>query len=202
MKRLVIILCIGLFISCKDSRISKQTLIGNWKSEKISLEITEDRVMRIENGKEIVYDNYSISNDTLKLFQKSNIELHLISLKEEKLIFNPVDAFKKDIQLIDQTVFTKTLKEKNVYEKAFFDKKLLEGVWAENTEENALFFVENDSITYVESLGNSYPLKLKKDTLYIHFDGFMYKGEVLKLSQDSLVYKGENEIIRLYRRKE
>ncbi|CAL2109702.1 protein of unknown function [Tenacibaculum sp. 190130A14a] len=202
MKRFVIILCIGLFISCKNSMISKQVLLGNWKSEKISLEITEDRVMRIENGKEIVYDGYSISNDTLKLFQKSSIELHLISLKDEKLVFNPIDTFKKDIQLIDQTVFTKTLKENNVYEKAFLDTKLLEGVWAESTEGNALFFIENDNITYVENLESSYPVKLNKDTLYIRFDDFMYKGKVFKLSQDSLVYKRDNEIIRLLRRKE
>ena len=90
----------------------------------------------------------------------------------------------------------KEIKEKKV------NIKLLEGVWAESIEENALFYIEKDSITYVESIEDSYFVKLSKDTLYISFDNFIFKGEVLKLNQDSLVFKGDNEIIRLYRRNE
>jgi len=105
MRKLLLILSFILLISCKHSEISKKDIIGNWYSEKIALEITETNIIRKENDIKIVYDDYSISKDTLKLIQESNIELHLISLEQGKLIFNPIDAFEKDIQLIDQTTF-------------------------------------------------------------------------------------------------
>ncbi|CAM1371688.1 hypothetical protein TPENAI_61188 [Tenacibaculum litopenaei] len=107
MKKMLIILSFVSILSCKHSEITKEDIIGNWYSEKITLEVTETNIIRKENGNKIVYNNYSISKDTLKLIQESKFELHLISLKNGKLIFNPINAFEKDIQLMDQTIFVK-----------------------------------------------------------------------------------------------
>lgn len=80
--------------------------------------------------------------------------------------------------------------------------QLLQGIWAFNKNENALFFIKRDSIYYVEHLSSPVKYNLKGDTLLIHYEGFTTRNLILKLDQDSLVFATEiGGINRLYRRK-
>ena len=79
--------------------------------------------------------------------------------------------------------------------------KLIEGIWAENEEENALFLIEKDSIFYFDSDERVY-YEYKNDSLQIYYDGYTAKNLVNKLNQDSLVFTTESGYVnRLYRRK-
>jgi hypothetical protein len=80
--------------------------------------------------------------------------------------------------------------------------RLLQGVWAFNEEENALYEISGDSIYYVEHSEAMIPYNLVRDTLEIMYDGFSTKNIIQKLTNDSLVFKTEiGEVNRLYRRK-
>lgn len=82
------------------------------------------------------------------------------------------------------------------------DKYLLNGIWAENIDDNAMFYIENDSIHYFDSTDQpSYFIDLSDDVLSIYYDDFTFKGKVLKLSKDSLVYESEKNKRKLYKRK-
>lgn len=83
-----------------------------------------------------------------------------------------------------------------------YDKNLLNGVWAENEDDNALFFIKNDSINYFDVQNSIYPVSLKLDTLIIPFKDYVFKGKVLALTNDSLIYIADSRIIKLYNRKE
>ena len=79
--------------------------------------------------------------------------------------------------------------------------KLIEGIWAENEGENALFLIEKDSIFYFDSDERVYYV-YKNDSLQIYYDGYTAKNLVNKLNQDSLVFTTEiGYVNRLYRRK-
>ncbi len=39
-------------------------------------------------------------------------------------------------------------------------QNLIQGIWAENKNENAIFYIENDSLTYMEDIGNPLYYKL------------------------------------------
>lgn len=81
-------------------------------------------------------------------------------------------------------------------------KEMLQGIWAEGEDENAAFIVEADSILYFESeVKNKY--EIRQDTLTIHYGkGVIIKNHILKLTNDSLIYKTETgDIIRLSKRK-
>jgi len=83
------------------------------------------------------------------------------------------------------------------------DKSLLNGVWAENIDDNALFYIENDSIHYFDSTNQpAYFIDLSDDVLSIYYDDITFRGKVLKLSNDSLVYENEKKKMKLYKRKE
>lgn len=56
---------------------------------------------------------------------------------------------KNNIQNTGQQVENKT-----------YSKHLLAGVWAENEDENALFYIDNDSIYYVEHQGTPHAIDL------------------------------------------
>ncbi len=81
-----------------------------------------------------------------------------------------------------------------------FDKKLLDGVWAENQEDNALFYIEDDSIYYTDSQDKPYALEFRGSYFSVHYDDYISKAELLKLTQDSLVYKSSTNIIKLFRK--
>lgn len=83
------------------------------------------------------------------------------------------------------------------------DKKLLNGVWAENEDENALFAIRGDSLFYVEDLENPCLIKIKSDTLiWTLKDGYIIKDKILKLTKDSLIlYNTEfGDTLKLYNR--
>ncbi|UOY08519.1 hypothetical protein L0P88_08180 [Muricauda sp. SCSIO 64092] len=82
------------------------------------------------------------------------------------------------------------------------DKDLLNGIWAENEDDNALFEIEGDTIRYVEFYDTPYLLRLEDKYLNILLDeDYISKNEVLKIDKDSLVLKSEDgETVRLKRR--
>lgn len=82
-----------------------------------------------------------------------------------------------------------------------YDKALLKGIWAENKDENAVFYIENDSIYYVEHQDSPLAIDLIDNQLVIYFEGFVAKNDILKLTTDSLIYEVDHEIIKLYNRK-
>jgi hypothetical protein len=82
-----------------------------------------------------------------------------------------------------------------------YDKALLKGVWAENTNDNAFFYIENDSIYYVEHQDSPLAIDLIDNQLVIYFEGFVAKNDILKLTTDSLIYEVDHEVIKLYNRK-
>jgi hypothetical protein len=78
----------------------------------------------------------------------------------------------------------------------------ISGIWAESEEENALFWIEKDSIYSVEQLGHGVKIEINKDTLIIYYDGIIVKDKILKLDSDSLILLNEvGNTIKLYKRK-
>lgn len=90
--------------------------------------------------------------------------------------------------------------EKQV-EKKVFNKSFLTGVWAENKDDNALFYIENDSIYFVEHQDTPFLVDLINNEFVIYFDKYTSKNEILKLTNDSLIYKSDSDIIKFYKRK-
>lgn len=64
---------------------------------------------------------------------------------------------------------------------------LLQGTWAENVNENALFYIQNDSLFYTENQDSPVLIKLHSDTLVIMGD-VPVNCKILKLTADSLWY--------------
>ena len=81
--------------------------------------------------------------------------------------------------------------------------KRLEGVWAQDDKENAMFFIKDDSLYYTEDQNHPLSILIKGDTFIINGD-LPAKCVILKLNQDSLWFKNEffDDIIKLYKRKE
>jgi hypothetical protein len=79
--------------------------------------------------------------------------------------------------------------------------KRLEGVWAKNEKDNALFFIKDDSLYYIEDQNHPVSLTIKEDTFIINGD-LPAKCKILKLTKDSLWFKDEfnANITKLYRR--
>lgn len=101
--------------SCQSNEtLSEEKLIGKWetttgKKSQIVLQISKTKISRLENGNKIVYDNYSISGDTLILMNNKVKEKHLIELlKNTKLRFGAVNPYQEDIELIDAVEFVKS----------------------------------------------------------------------------------------------
>lgn len=83
------------------------------------------------------------------------------------------------------------------------DIRLLQGVWAEGgEEENALFYIQGDTLIYVEHQENPIQIELKGDTLLLKGDVFVV-CKLLKLTKDSLWYIDEFNRFptKLYKRK-
>ena len=79
----------------------------------------------------------------------------------------------------------------------------MQGVWSENLNENALFYIEGDSIYYLDSQDKPLLLTIKGSFFSITFNGYLSKNKIIKLTNDSLIYKTqENDFIRLIRVKE
>lgn len=83
------------------------------------------------------------------------------------------------------------------------DTALLQGVWAENPEENAVFRIDGDQLVYTEDQSNPRKITVAGDVVTLHESQDFSSGmTVLKLDSDSLCLRSEyNDTIRLYRRK-
>jgi hypothetical protein len=82
------------------------------------------------------------------------------------------------------------------------DLKNIEGIWAKNEQENALFQIKGDSIFYLEHPESKVTYETNKDTFIIFYDGLTTKNKILKLDTDSFIFETEvNYINRLYKRK-
>jgi hypothetical protein len=79
----------------------------------------------------------------------------------------------------------------------------IQGIWAENEEENAWYWIKNDSVYFAEHLDNPVPYKFEMDTLYIFFEGYIAKDRVIQLTMDSLWIEGDapTDTIKLYKRR-
>jgi hypothetical protein len=77
----------------------------------------------------------------------------------------------------------------------------LQGIWAENADDNALFFIKADSLYYTEDQGKAIRILLKSDTLVILGDVLVH-CKILKLSNDSLWFIDEfsDKPTKLYKR--
>lgn len=74
--------------------------------------------------------------------------------------------------------------------------KLL-GVWGPSKSENASFRIEKDSIYYPEHF-KSYKYTISKDSIFIEYDGWTYKG-IFYFKNDSLVLKSQDKIHKFVR---
>ncbi len=105
---------------------------------------------------------------------------------------NLIDKNEASIEIVQQAVALNHI---------FIDQKLIEGIWAENTEEDANFKIEKDSMYFIEDWNNPLPIRISNDTLITDYDGFKTYDIILKLDSDSLVLRNEvDKVIRLYRR--
>lgn len=77
----------------------------------------------------------------------------------------------------------------------------LQGIWAVDENENALFFIEGDSLFYIEHLDKPIQIELNGDTLIILGDA-QASCKILKLTSDSLWYVDNftDSVTKLYRR--
>jgi hypothetical protein len=75
-----------------------------------------------------------------------------------------------------------------------------DGVWAEDTEANALFTIKGDTVVNFEH-GDRMYFKVVGDTMLIDYGDSIGKHLILKHTQDSLVLQNEDKsITRLYKR--
>ena len=79
----------------------------------------------------------------------------------------------------------------------------INGIWAENVNEDAWYWIKNDSIYFIEHLDQPIPYTFVDDTLTFIFDGFVTKERVILLTEDSLWLDGgsSKDIVKLYKRK-
>lgn len=88
-------------------------------------------------------------------------------------------------------------------------KNLLQGIWAENDKDNALFFIKDDTIIFVEHPEWISTYEIKRDTIIIHYyaggdSTYSIKYLITKITNDSFVFHAfeNNSIVnRLYKRK-
>ena len=116
---------------------------------------------------------------------------------------NSTKGFNKEIKEITEKKEQNITKHKSVETKSIYSKEQFIGVWAESEDGNALFEITKDSLRYVEYYDTPYYFDVKGDTLMIFLDeGFISKSRVIKIDKDSLIYKNEYSLSRLYKRAE
>jgi len=76
----------------------------------------------------------------------------------------------------------------------------LNGIWAENLDENSLFKITGDSITYTDSF-ETYYISMKADTILIDYRDWIYRGLVTQLTEEELVIEDidDKENLKLIR---
>jgi hypothetical protein len=97
--------------------------------------------------------------------------------------------------IIEEKILSDTLEEQIIA-----GEDLLEGIWAENEEENAKFWIKGKQIQYFE-YENWFDYLFKDDTITVFEEGHTFISyKVIKLSKDSLILQAEEYIINLYKR--
>ena len=84
------------------------------------------------------------------------------------------------------------------------ENKLLNGVWAENEEDNAVFEINKDTLRYIEFYGTPYKLIIKNNRFIVKdSSGFVFpESEIVKLTTDSLLLKSSHgSISKFYKRR-
>jgi hypothetical protein len=101
---------------------------------------------------------------------------------------------------IDSTIIKSSVSR--VFQEKDINTAEINGIWAKNEDDNAVFWVENDSLYPLEHPDRPAKLEFKGDTLYTYYDGLTTKDIIIKLNSDSLVLLNEfDKIIKLYKRK-
>jgi hypothetical protein len=77
----------------------------------------------------------------------------------------------------------------------------LQGVWAENKDENAAFIIKRDTIIYTENLSNPFKYNIVGDTLSFKYPEGTFKINILKATGDSLVISIDGIITQFYNRR-
>lgn len=82
------------------------------------------------------------------------------------------------------------------------NSNVIEGIWAENENENALFFIKDGYLYYTENQSNAIPIEVANDTLIIKNE-LVVICHILKLTNDSLWFFNEysNDTTKLFKRK-
>jgi hypothetical protein len=82
------------------------------------------------------------------------------------------------------------------------DNKLIEGIWAENEEENALFMIDEDTFYYFEHMDEPLEYRLNGDKLLVKNDSEI-EWNIIKLTKDSLWMTNQylDDTLKLYNRK-
>ncbi len=82
--------------------------------------------------------------------------------------------------------------EANSKESYYNQENKLIGLWSIAGEENNLFKISIDSIYYLEA-NTTYKYEAKEDSLFIYYDGYIYKSSYYFL-KDKLIINGSNGI--------
>ncbi len=91
-------------------------------------------------------------------------------------------------------------KEKAITKENLIDKELLLGIWGEDIDENASFWIENDSMYFLEDQDNPAPIQVINDTLITDYEGFVTSDKIYTLTKDSLVLINEiGDTLRMVR---
>lgn len=109
----------------------------------------------------------------------------------------------KEVNLVQDKKEVSIVKKSD--DQNFYDSKLLNGVWAENIDDNALFEIKNDTLRYVEYYDTPYIAQIVKNKLVIKYldNKVLSESYILKISKDSLVLKTDDEpSLKLYNRRE
>jgi len=78
------------------------------------------------------------------------------------------------------------------------DTTLIQGVWAKNLVDDAIFEIKGDSVYYIRHLGEGYLWYLEGNYFVIELDGFLSKS-LIQVTQDSMVLKSDGDVSRLIR---
>lgn len=110
-----------------------------------------------------------------------------------------LSSCKKEKGISSNVAKEDTLRTNIKYPKSAGHRKLLEGIWAENEESNALFEIKGDSLYYFED-PNPVFYEVVDDSFKIYIEGKSFASKILKLSSDSLVRIEYEKVVRLYKR--
>lgn len=110
----------------------------------------------------------------------------------------------KDTNAVESSMNSSRSDSLSIEEPLVIDEGVLKlnGVWAENEEENALFMIKNKSLYYIEDQGTALPIEISGDTLTIRGELTIYCN-ILKVTKDSLWYTDQysDDTTKLYKRK-